>query len=162
MAVVAQHLTVEELEERFRHAGDVVERTHFQTILLLAKGHSRAEVCGIVGLSRRWVTRLSTRYRQAGESALGDQRRRNAGAAPLLGEQGLAALRERLATTPDDGGLWTGPKVARWMEGYLGLVHVHAPRGWEALKRVGWSIQAPRPKNPQSASPEDCQAFKKS
>ena len=43
----------------------------------------------------------------------------------------------------------------------LGLVHVHAPRGWEALKKLNWSIQEPRPKNPKSATPEAEAAIKK-
>jgi len=34
----------EELEARFRAAGDVVERTHFQAILLLAKGRTGPKV----------------------------------------------------------------------------------------------------------------------
>jgi len=73
----------------------------------------------------------------------------------------LAALRDRLQSPPEDGGLWTGPKVARWMALRLGLTHVHAPRGWEALKKIGWSVQAPRPRNPKSATLEEQAAFKK-
>src|SRR3954449_5679641 len=41
--------------------------------------------------------------------------------------------------TPD-GGLWTGPKVARWMARELGLAAVLPQRGWEALKASGWSV----------------------
>jgi hypothetical protein len=55
-----------------------------------------------------------------------------------------------------------GPKVARWIAGRLGLEHVHAPRGWEALKKLRWSIQAPRPRNPKAATAEQEAAFKKS
>jgi len=43
------------------------------------------------------------------------------------------------AVSPDS------PKVAAWMAGELGLERVAPQRGWEALKAVGWSIQAPRP-----------------
>ena len=42
----------------------------------------------------------------------------------------LAALSERLREPPEDGGQWTGPKVARWMAARLGLAKVHAQRGW--------------------------------
>jgi hypothetical protein len=51
-----------------------------------------------------------------------------------------------------DGGLWTSGKVAHWMSGELGLAKVRAQRGWEALKAIGWSIQSPRPRNPQAAN----------
>ena len=154
-------LTVDQLEQRFRSAKDVVERSHCQVVWLLAKGHSRAQVAELVALSPRWVNKLVWRYQQEGADALGDRRRRNSGAKPLLSHEDLAALRQRLATPPDDGGLWSGPKVARWIAERLGLEHVHAPRGWEALKKLDWSIQTPRPKNPKAA-PEAQAAFKKS
>jgi len=161
MASSTRQLTIGELEERFRGAKDVVERSHCQSIWLLAKGHSTAEVAELVALSPRWVSQLRRRYEAEGADALGDRRRRNAGARPLLSAADLEALRERLATPPDDGGVWTGPKVAGWIATRLGLVHVHAPRGWEALQKLGWSLQAPRPKNPRGASPAEADAFKK-
>ncbi len=162
MAGGTEHAGVEELEARFRAAKDVVERSHCQAVWLLAKGHSTAEVAEIVALSSRWVRKLARRYEAEGVAALGDRRRRNAGAKPLLSAEDLEALRERLRTPPDDGGVWSGPKVARWIAARLGLVHVHPPRGWEALQKLGWSLQAPRPKNPQAAGPEEQAAFKKS
>jgi transposase len=161
MAGSTRQLTIGELEERFRGAKDVVERSHCQAIWLLAKGHSTAEVAELVALSPRWVSQLRRRYEAEGADALGDRRRRNAGARPLLSAADLEALRERLRTPPDDGGIWTGPKVARWIAARLGLVHVHAPRGWEALKKLDWSLQAPRPKNPRAAGPAEADAFKK-
>jgi transposase len=161
MAGEMRRATVEELEERFRTSKDVVERSHCQVVWLLAKGHSTAEVAEIVALSPRWVNKLVRRYEAEGVAALGDRRRSNAGARPLLSAADLEALRERLKTPPEDGGLWSGPKVARWIAARLGLVHVHAPRGWEALKKIGWSIQAPRPRNPKAAAPEAQAAFKK-
>ncbi|HMQ94681.1 MAG TPA: helix-turn-helix domain-containing protein [Amaricoccus sp.] len=162
MAGVVGQATVEELGERFRAAKDVVERSHCQVIRLLAKGHSTAEITEIVALSPRWVSKLARRYAAEGVGALGDRRRGNVGARPLLSGEDLEALRERLKTPPDDGGLWSGPKVARWMAARLGLVHVHPPRGWEALKRIGWSIQAPLPRNPKAAGAEEQSAFKRS
>jgi hypothetical protein len=38
---------------------------------------------------------------------------------------------------------------------------VHPQRGWEALKRLAWSVQAPRPRHPRSAGPEQREALKK-
>jgi transposase len=74
----------------------------------------------------------------------------------------LAKLRDRLRDPPPDGGLWSSRKVANWMAEELGLKSVAPQHGWEALKAIGWSIQAPRAKNPKSASPEEVAAFKKS
>jgi transposase len=162
MAGGTQQVRLEELEARLRGAKDVIERSHCQVVWLLAKGHSTAEVAEIVALSPRWVNKLARRYEAEGLAALGDRRRRNAGAKPLLSAEDLEALRARLRTPPDDGGVWSGPKVARWIAARLGLVHVHPPRGWEALRRIGWSLQAPRPRNPKAAAPEAQEAFKKS
>ena len=47
----------------------------------------------------------------------------------------------------------------RWVQQ---VVHVHPPRGWEALQKLGWSLQAPRPKNPQAAGAEEQAAFRDS
>ena len=89
----------------------------------------------------RWVEELAARYNALGPEALGDQRRRNGRAASLLTEDVLAALAERVRTPPEAGGLWSGPKVAAWMARHLGLARV-PQRGWEALKRIGCSVQA--------------------
>jgi transposase len=86
MAGGAQVATVEELEARFRSAEDVVERSHCQVVWLLAKGRSTGEVAEIVALSPRWVNKLARRYEAEGVGALGDRRRRNPGAKPLLSE----------------------------------------------------------------------------
>jgi len=162
MTMRTQRLSIEELAARVRASDDVVERSHCQAIWLLAKGHTTAEVAEVTALTPRWINKLARRYEREGAATLGDQRRHNRGGKPLLSAADLAALRDRLQSPPEDGGLWTGPKVARWMALRLGLTHVHAPRGWEALKKIGWSVQAPRPRNPKSATPEEQAAFKKS
>lgn len=161
MTMNTGHVGIEELEARFRASKDVIERSHCQAVWLLAKGHTTAEVAEVVALTPRWVNKLARRYEREGVGALGDRRRRNAGCKPLLSERDLEALRERLRTPPKDGGLWTGPKVARWIADRLGLAHVHAPRGWEALKKLNWSIQSPRPRNPKAAGPQGVETFKK-
>jgi transposase len=158
----AIHLDIDELEARFRAAQDVVERTHCQVVWLLARGYTVADVSELVAMTPRWVNALARRYERDGIDALGDRRRHNHGARPLLSEADLEALRQRLATPPDDGGLWTSRKVADWIADRLGLAHVHTPRGWEALKKLKWSIQTPRPHNPKAATPEEQAAFKKS
>ena len=160
MARIVEHLSVEELEARYRAARDVTEARHFQAIWLLAQGRTVLEVSEVLAFVPRWVEELSARYNALGPDALGDRRRRNGRAATLLTEEVLSALAERVRTPPEDGGLWSGPKVAAWMARHLGLAKVHPQRGWEALQRLGWSIQAPRPRHPRAAAPERRAAFK--
>src|SRR3712207_6843233 len=81
--------------------------------------------------------------------------------ASLLTPGLLAALAERVRSPPEDGGLWSGPKVAVWMARHLGLAKVHPQRGWEALKRIGWSVQAPRPRHARPATPDQQADFRR-
>ena len=160
MARIVDHLSVEQLEARYRAARDVTEARHTQAIWLLAQGRTFLEVAEVLAFAPRWVEELAARYNAHGPAALGDQRRRNGRAASLLTKEVLAALAERLSTPPKDGGLWSGPKVAAWMARHLGLERVHPQRGWEALQRIDWSLQAPRPRHPRAATPEQRAAFK--
>src|SRR3954454_5338504 len=106
--------------------------------------------------------RLRARDNAHGPQALGDLRRRNGTSPSILRPDLLDKLKARLREPPPDGGLWTGPKVARWMARELGLAAVLPQRGWEALKAIGWAGQKPRPRHPASATPEEREAFKKS
>jgi transposase len=161
MAHVADHLSVSALEQQYRSCTDVTAARHVQTIWLLAKGHTIAEVAAAVSFARRWVERLLARYNAQGLQALGDLRRRNGTSPSVLRPDLLEKLKARLLEPPPDGGLWTSPKVAAWMAGELGLAEVLPQRGWEALKAIGWSVQKPRPAHPASATPEERAAFKK-
>ena len=160
MARIVEHLPIEELEARYRAARDVTEARHVQAIWLLAQGRTVPDVAAVLAFAPRWVTKLAARYDAFGPEALGDGRRRNGKAASLLTEAVLAALAERVQAPPEDGGLWSGPKVAAWMARHLGLAKVHPQRGWEALKRIGWSPQAPRPRHARAAGPEEQAAFR--
>jgi transposase len=160
MARIVEHLPVEGLEARHRAARDATEARHFQAIWLLAQGRTFLEVAAVLAFVPRWVEELAARYNAFGPDALGDQRRRNGRTASLLTGDVLAALAERVQTPPADGGVWSGPKVAAWMARHLRLQKAHPQRGWEALKRIGWSIQAPRPRHARAATPEQRAAFK--
>ena len=161
MARIVEHLSVAELEGRYRAARDATEARHTQAIWLLAQGRDVLDVAGVLAFAPRWVEELAARYNASGPGALGDRRRRNGRTASLLTPALLAALAKRVRRPPDNGGLWNGPKVAAWMARRLGLATVHPQRGWEALKRIEWSIQAPRPRNPRAATPEQRAAFKR-
>jgi transposase len=135
---------------------------HYQTIWLLAQGHTIAEVAEITCFVPRWIEELLARYNAFGPNALGDLRRNNGASPSVLRPELLAKLKLRLLDPPPDGGIWTSGKVACWMAAELGVVEVAAQRGWEALKAVAWSIQSPRPKNPKAATPQEEETFKKS
>lgn len=156
---VPPHLTVEELEQRYRRAKDPVARSHWQILWLLAGGLSTAAVARSTSYSVNWVREIARRYREDGPTGIGDRRHGNPGAPPLLARTQQEALRAALGGPAPDGGLWTGRWVAVWMSEALGRA-VSVQRGWEWLRRLGYTPQRPRPHETR-ADPEAQEAFKK-
>ena len=70
MARVADHLSVAELERRFRACPDPVEARHLQAIWLLAQGHTIRATSKVTTFGTRWIERLLERYNAAGPKAL--------------------------------------------------------------------------------------------
>lgn len=74
----------------------------------------------------------------------------------MLGKELAKALR----VPAPDGGLWTAPKVAAWITDQTGH-EVHHWTAWRAMRRLGLSLQVPRPANKRRASKEEQAEFKK-
>lgn len=141
------HLSVDELGAMYRSAATILERARAQVIWLLAKGESPRHVADVVGYTIDWVGTLRRRYNREGPSALLDGRRNNPGAEPLLSPAQMLELDDAVRNGPaPDGGPWNGPQVARWMSERTGKP-VHPQRGWEYLRRLGYSPQRPRPRH---------------
>jgi transposase len=152
------------LEGLYRKASDPVLRTHLLMVWRMSLGDSVGEVARMVGYSEKWTREIARRYEEQGVEGLGDRRHGNPGAKEraLLDEEGQAELRAALLEgSPPGGGMWSGPKVARWIEQKTGLEKVHAQRGWEYLRKVRMSPQVPRPSNAQGADSDEREAFKK-
>lgn len=156
---LAPHLTTAELLERYRRSADPVARSHYQILWLVSTGQRCPQVARETGYSVDWVRLLVGRYNDAGPEVVPDGRHANPGHAPLLDGTGLAALQDALTGPAPDGGLWSGPKVARWMADRLGRP-VSAYRGWAVLRRCGYTRQVPRPRS-TTADPEAQETFKK-
>lgn len=142
---VAPHLTVEALQQRYRAAEDPVARSHWQMLWLLAQGMPTAEVARVTSYGVRWVQEVARRYRAGGPEAIGDRRHTNPGATPLLDAAQQAQLRTALGGPPPGGDLWTCRQVAAWMSAHLGRP-VSEQRGWEWMRRLGFTPQRPRPR----------------
>lgn len=162
MATIKAHLSGIELEARYKTAVDPISKSHFHALWLLWCGYEVDEVAELLSFSARWVCALIKRYNEGGAEALGDQRIHNGTKPTILTPVALAALKERIKAPPDDGGLWTGPKIARWLATFHGVRSVHDQRGWDALIAIGYSIQQPRPRHPHAATDADRASLKKS
>jgi transposase len=162
MTTITPHLSTAELEARYKAASAPIGKSHFHALWLLSSGLEADEVAELLSFSTRWVKELVRRYNEGGPDLLGDQRAHNGSVPSILTPEALAALRERIKTPPDDGGLWSGPKVAWWLAKFHGFKSVHDQRGWDALIAIGYSVQQPRPRHPEAATKKGRTALKKS
>lgn len=153
------HLSIDELESCYRQAKDAIERTHYQTIWLLANGKTTAEVAEVTGYGVSWIYELVRSYNRTGPNSLGDQRHHNPGAEPLLNDVQQAQLWQALQEPPANGGLWSGPQVAAWISELLGRP-VSPQRGWDYLRGLRFRQRRPRPQHEQADSDEQ-EAWKK-
>jgi hypothetical protein len=132
-------------------------RSHRQVIWLRAQGLPSVPVAAVTYDTVNWLRTIARRDNQRRPAGLEDRRHRNSGATGLFSAAPRTARATALAQPPSDGGVWRGPKAASWMAALLGR-RVHPQRGWEALRRLGWTSEVPRQVN---AEPAAQAAFKK-
>jgi transposase len=143
---LARHLTIEELEKRYRKARDGVDRSQWQIIWLAAQGKHSGEIAAMTGYRVGWIRALVRRYNADGPDRIGDQRHGNPGQRRLLTAAQELELKALLQQAQVEGKSWTGPQVARWMSQQLGRP-IHAVRGWEVMRRLGFTSKTPRPRH---------------
>ncbi len=156
---IQSELGAEELHERYRKTRTPVERTHWHILWLMKEGKTPQEIATMLGYTARWVRTIVRRWNSEGEAGLCDHRRALPGAKPLLSPEQQSELAEIIEQPPEDGGLWSGPKVAAWMSQQLGR-RVDPRRGWDYLQRLGYSSRVPRPEHAKASKAEQ-EAFKK-
>jgi transposase len=149
---VIRHRTANQARAKYRACRHPVEKTRWHALwLLLRADHPRtpAQVAEVVGLSVITVREVLHRWNDCGPGGLADRRQGN-GAKPRLSEGQRAELFAALKRRPSDGGLWTGPKVARYVRDRWG-VRVCPQTGWQWLRDLGFTLQVPRPRHPKAA-----------
>lgn len=159
---LAAHLSVADLEQRYRAAYEPHERTWWQILWLLAKGQTSRAIAESTGYTRAWIGQIAKRYNEQGPDGMHNRRRTTSWRAPrMLSPEQQEELRQALAgPAPDGAKSWTCRAVADWMAAKLGRP-VQVQRGWDYLQRLKQSRQAPRPRH-ALANPEQQAAFKKS
>jgi transposase len=147
---VTPHLTVEEVEKRYRAATDAVEARQWQVILLMSRGERTARTAAVTTLSRDWMREVIHRYHQDGPDGIGDRRHKNPGAKSPLTAEVLAELHGKLAQASPDGGVWSGPKVAAWLSERLGQP-VDPKKAWRWMREEGYVLRRPRPRHAKTS-----------
>ena len=156
---IQTNYTTDELHERYRQAKDAVERTHWHILWLAKEGKTPQVIAEQVGYTARWVRMVIGRWNAQGEAGIRDRRHEIDVSRPLLSPELQEELAAALQAPPADGGLWSGPKVALWMQQRLGR-EVSPQRGWDYLQRLGHSSRVPRPQHAK-ADEATQQEFKK-
>jgi transposase len=153
---VADHLPPAEIAQRYRTCSDAAEKTRWQVLWLVTRPDapmSAGRAARAVGFTPAWGRTLLKRWNAGGPAGLADGRRGN-GTDSVLTPARQADLYAALQADPPDGGLWTGPKVARYVRERWG-VEVVPQTGWRWLVRLGFRLRVPRPRHPKAASVAD-------
>ena len=162
---LANYLSSEELKKKYFSSKDKVESRRWHLLWKISRGWNIKNSALAVGISYFYAKQIIKKYNQEGEKAILNghktRKKHNVGKKPLLTDKQLEKLKSQLELKPDDGGLWTGPKVARWIEKEIGREKVWNQRGWDYLKKCRYSWQSPRPKH-RKGDAQQQQEFKES
>lgn len=154
------HLSVDELERRYRAAKEPHERTWWQLLWLLAQGRTATELSKVTGYRAYWIGQIAKRYNEQGPAGMVNRRHTSSyRPPPVLSAELQEELRALLAEAAARHTPWTGAEVAAWMAERLGRP-ISYRLGWCYLVRLKHSPQAPRPRH-ALADVEEQETFKK-
>ena len=158
---LATHLSVAELEQRYRAAKEPHERTWWQILWLLARGQLAKDIAQSTGYTASWIGQIAKRFNAEGPAGMVNRQHTTSWRAPrMLSAAQQEELRAALVgPAPDGSKPGSGRAVADWMAATLGRP-LQVQRGWDYLQRLQHSRQAPRPRHALAAV-EQQDSFKK-
>jgi hypothetical protein len=145
------HLSIAELEHRYRAAKEPNERTWWQILWLLAQGRTATELSAVIGYRAYWIGQIAKRSNEQGPAGM--QNRRHTASyrpPPVLAPTLQEELRGVLAAAAARDERWTldGPRWGRLEGPAAGAAHllpsgVELPRAPQA--ELAGAPAAPRP-----------------
>jgi hypothetical protein len=137
---LAPHLTTDELEQRYRQAGEPHERSGWQILWLLSRGQTAKAVADRTGYSAYWIGQLAKRYTVDGPDALRHRQHTRPRLPPtLLSRAQLEELRAALAGRRSPGG---PPRASAGVGGWWGSGSPRASAARCATRRAGPTCSA--------------------
>ncbi len=137
-AYLAPHLSSHELKQKYLKSRDCVESRRWNLLWKVSQGWTLKNSAIAVGINYDYAKEILKKYNELGEKGVENRKnkypRLRGGQKSLLSEKQLEKLAEQLKSRPADGGIWTGPKVARWIEKENCIEKVWNQRGWDYLK----------------------------
>ena len=150
-AYLADYLTPSELKEKYLTSQDPVESRRWHLLWKVSLGWTIKDSSTAVGIDYQYAKKILKKYNELGSEGIKNHRKtprqHQRGKKPLLNQEQLDELIKQLQTIPSDGGIWTGPKVASWIKKQTKAEKISNQRGWDYLKKCGYSWQKPRPKH---------------
>jgi transposase len=157
-AYLANYYSSEELRYKYLKSQDAVESRRWHLLWKISLGWTIKNSAIAVGINYDYAKEIVKKYNCLGAKGLENlknkQPQQRGGKKALLTDSQLEKLRQELASRPLDGGIWTGPKVARWIEKETQVEKVWHQRGWDYLKKLKYSWQSPRPKHRKGSQQE--------
>ena len=141
-AYLASHLSACELKKKYQQSKNPIESRRWHLLWKIAQGWTIKNSAVAVGISYGYAQRIIRNYNQDGLRGIGVKPRKgekhSGGKVALLSPEQFTKLTQALESKPSDGGLWTGVKVARWIEQETGKEQVWNQRGWDYLNQYEW------------------------
>ncbi len=148
-AYLANHFSSSELKEKYLKSRDSVEARRWHLLWKVSQGWTIKNSAIAVGYSYPYAQKIINRYNLHREEGVRNRKNKTSnhvrGKKRLLSQSQLEKLTRAIKKKPPDGGIWTGTKVARWIETETGREKVWNQRGWDYLKKCKYSWQSPRP-----------------
>jgi transposase len=139
-AYLATHFPTDILKQKYRTTKDPVEARRWGLLWKISLGWTIKDSAIALGIHYQYAKKILKSYNELGSEGLKNQKQTSVphrrGKPPLLDQQQYAKLIEQLQQRPEDGGIWTGAKVARWIEKETQREKVSKQRGWDYLKKV--------------------------
>ena len=117
---VASHLSVGELETRYRQSKQITARNHSHIIWLMSQGRRVPEVAEIVGYNVERVRQIVRKSNAEGPASLVDKRAGRSGRPRLLSAREERDLQSEVEEAFAQGQPSTGVQVAQRMSELLG------------------------------------------
>jgi transposase len=147
----SSHYSSDELKQKSIKSQDPVESRRWHLLWKISLKWSIKNSAIAIGMNYEYAKEIVKKYNSLGSEGVKNQknkqRQKSGGKKSLLTKEQLQKLSKELEARPPDGGIWTGPKVAGWIEQETGRKKVWNQRGWDYLKKFRYSWQSPRPQN---------------
>src|SRR5258707_12757419 len=129
---LATHLSVDDLEKRYRAAHEPHERSWWQILWLLARGQTATTIAESTGYNRAWIGQIAKRYNVEGPAGMVNRQHTTSWRAPrmLAAAQQEELLPALAGPAPDGSQQWSCPAGADPLVAQLGRPRQEARR-WD-------------------------------